>query len=131
MSKYNTSRGSVFTLQYHIVWCPKYRRKILKGEYAETLKVLLYKKAEQLNISIEALEIMPDHVHLFVSVRPTDDPARLINHFKGYTSYWMRRKHLGLGKRFRALWSPSYYVGSVGHVTAETVKKYIANQTNK
>lgn len=128
MTKYNRSRGSVFTIKYHIVWSPKYRRKILKGEYAETLRVLLYEKAEQIRVSIEALEIMPDHVHLFVSVKPSDDPAKLVNHFKGYTSYWMRRKHPGLGKRFRVLWSPSYYVGSVGHVTDETVKRYIENQ---
>lgn len=128
MADYSKSRGCVYTLKYHLVWCPKYRHKLLRGLYARTLKTLLYQKAAQIKVSIEALEIMPDHVHLFVSVKPTDCPCRLVNFFKGYTSFKMRHQFPGLAKRFRALWSPSYYLGSVGPVSEETVKRYIAAQ---
>jgi len=121
-------RGGVFNLKYHLVWCPKYRVKLLRGLYARTLKALLYQKAQQMQVNIEALVIMPDHVHLFVSVRPTDCPAKLANLFKGYPSFMMRQRFPGLAKRFKALWSASYYIGSVGHVSEETVKRYIAAQ---
>ena len=130
MSTYTKNRGGVFNLKYHIVWCPKFRNKLLRGLYARTLKVFLEQKAQEIKVNIEALEIMPDHVHLFVSVRPTDCPAKLANLFKGYTSFMMRKRFPGLAKRFKVFWSPSYYIGSVGHVSEETVKRYIAAQND-
>jgi putative transposase len=69
-----------------MVWCPKYRRKVLIGDIAEELRSLLYQKAQELDVTIEALEIMPDHVHLFIESDPTEAPQRLANQFKGYTS---------------------------------------------
>lgn len=65
-TRYRRNAGSVYSLKYHLVWCPKYRRKVLSGEIAEELRSLLYQKAQELNVTIEALEIMPDHVHLFI-----------------------------------------------------------------
>ena len=130
-SRYRTSAGCVFTLKYHLVGCRKYRVKVLTGEVAERLKDLLYEKAEENNILIEALEIMPEHVDLFVSVDPTEAPQRIANQFKGYTSRILRKEFAHLRSRMTTLWSRSYYIGSVGHVSEETVKKYIEAQETR
>lgn len=131
-SRYITSAGSVFVLKYHLVWCPKYRMKVLTDDVAERLKELLYEKAKENNIVIGALEIMPDHVHLFVSADPTEAPQRIANQFKGYTSRILRKEFAHLRSRMLTLWSRSYYIGSIGHVAdEETVKKYIEAQETR
>jgi putative transposase len=84
---------------------------------------LLFEKANDLGVQIEALEIMPDHVHLFVSADPTEAPQRLANQFKGYTSRILRQEFTSLKSQLPTLWSRSYYVGSVGHVSEDFVKK--------
>jgi len=127
-TRYRRNAGSVFSLKYHLVWCPKYRRKVLTGEIAEELRCLLYQKAQELDVTIEALEIMPDHVHLFIESDPTEAPQRLANQFKGYTSRLLRQKFPQLRSRLPSLWSRSYYIGSIGHVSEETVKRYIEMQ---
>ena len=70
-------------MKFHLVWCPKYRRPVLIGGVAQDLRELLYQKAKELEVEIEALEIQPDHVQLFVSSDPTEAPQRLANQFKG------------------------------------------------
>ena len=122
------SRGCVFSLKYHLVGCPKYRRKVLLGTVIEDLKTLLYQKAAELPVTIEALEVMQDHIHLFVSADPTVSPQRLANQFKGYTSRLLRLKYPELRSCLPSLWSRSDYVGSVGQVSEETVKRYIETQ---
>lgn len=129
--RYRTSDGCVFFLKYHLVWCPKYRLKILSGPVEKDLKALLHVKARELKIRIEALEIMPDHVHLFVSSDPTEAPQRIANQFKGYTSRILRKKYTHLRTRLPCLWSRSYYVGSVGIVSERTVKRYIEQQKER
>ena len=129
--RYKTNASSVFSLKYHLVWCPKYRRNILVGNVVTRLKELLSKKANQLDVDIEALEIMPDHVHLFVSSDPTKAPQYLANQFKGYTSRVLRQEFAYLRNRASVLWSRSYYVGSIGHVSEETVRKYIETQEKR
>ena len=130
-TRYRRNAGSVFSLKYHRVWCPKYRRAILVGEVAEDLRSLLHQKAKELEVQIEALEIMPDHVHLFIESDPTEAPQRLANQFKGFTSHTLRHKYPHLCSRLPSLWSRSYYVGSIGQVSAETVKRYIEMQKSK
>ena len=101
------------------------------GNVAVRLKELLQDKARQLDVDIEALEIMPDHVDLFVSSDPTKAPQQLANQFKGYTSRVLRLEFVNLRNRASVLWSRSYYVGSVGHVSEETVRKYIETQEKR
>jgi putative transposase len=129
--RYRRNAGSVFSLKYHLVWCPKYRRPVLIGEVAKDLKDLLHQKAKELDVEIEALEIKPDHVHLFVSSDPTEAPQRLANQFKGFTARILRQKYAHLRSRLPSLWSRSYYVGTIGHVSEETVKRYIEAQKGK
>ena len=126
--RYYRNAGSVYNLHLHFVWCPKYRRKVLVDAVAVRLRELIEEKAAQLGVEVHALEIMPDHVHLFIAVPPTDAPQHYANQFKGYTSRVLRQEFPHLKSRLPALWSRSYYVGSAGHVSSETIEKYIAAQ---
>ena len=90
--RYRRNVGSVFSLKYHLVWYPKYRRPILLGDGAKDLQDLLYQTAKELEAEIEALETQSDHVHRFVSSDPPAAPQRLANQFKGFTSQILRQK---------------------------------------
>ncbi len=129
--RYRRNAGSVYSLKYHLVWCPKYRRKVLTGRIAEELRSLLLQKAQELNVTIEALEVMPDHVHLFIQSDPTEAPQRLANQFKGFTSRRLREEFPELRSRLPSLWSRSYYVGSIGQVSEEAVRRYIELQKSR
>jgi putative transposase len=122
------SAGAVYALKYHLVWCPKYRRKVLVGTVETDLRALLQQKAEQLKVTIEALEIMPDQVHLFIAAPPTEAPHRLANPFKGFTSRLLRQKYPELRSRLPSLWSRSDDMGTLGHVSEKTVKAYLEAQ---
>lgn len=128
---YKKINGSVFSLKYYTVWCPKYRLKVLGSPVKERLLELLSEKADQLGATIHAYEVMPDHVHLFVESDPTQSPARLANQFKGYTSHILREEFNHLRSRMPALWSRSYFVGTVGAVSEATIKRYIENQETR
>ena len=127
-TRYRKHAGGVSTLHYHFVWCPKYRRKVLTGAIATRLEQLLRHKANQLGVEIQALEVLSDHVHLFVAAAPTDAPQYLANQFKGYTSRLLREEFPGLKSRLPSLWSRSYFVGSAGHVSQSTIHAYIEQQ---
>ena len=87
-------------------------------------------KAKELNVKIEAMEIMPDYVHLFVPASPAITPQLIVNQMKGYTSHVLRERHDWLRSRLPTLWTRSYYIGSAGVVSQETIMKYIENQKN-
>lgn len=126
--RYRHIRGSVSTLTYHFVWCPKYRRKVLTGAVADRLWTLIHERAAALHLEIVALEVQPDHVHLFVNAPPTLAPQHIANQLKGSTSRILRDEFPHLRSRLPSLWSRSYYVGSVGAVSADTIQRYIEQQ---
>jgi putative transposase len=130
-TRYRRNAGSVFSLKYHLVWCPKYRRAVLTGLIAARLGVLLREKAAELGITIEALELMPDHVHVCVAADPTQPVQYLVNQFKGFTARRLRQEFPALRSRLPSLWSRSYYAAAVGQVSEETVRRYIADQKSK
>jgi putative transposase len=129
--RYAQNAGAVFSLKYHIVWCSKYRRSVLDGAVADRLKALLAEKSAELRLTIHALEVMPDHVYMFIDGDPTRCVAEIVNRLKGYTSHVLRDEFPSLRSRLPTLWSRSYYAGSVGHVSAATVERYIAEQKGK
>jgi putative transposase len=129
--RYHKTAGSVSTITYHLVWCVKYRKNFLTGKVEKRLKQLLQEKANELECEIVAVEVMPDHVHLFVTALPIHAPQHLANQFKGYTSRVLRQEFDFLRTRIPSLWSRSYYVGSAGHVSADTIQKYIEAQKSK
>lgn len=129
--RYRKTAGSVSTITYHLVWCVKYRKKFLTGKVAQRLKQLLHAKAKELDCEIVAIEVMPDHVHLFLTALPVYAPQHLANQFKGYSSRVLRQEFDFLRTRIPSLWSRSYYCGSAGHVSADTIQKYIEAQKSK
>jgi len=98
-TRYRISAGATYALKYHLVWCPKYRLKVLVGQVENRLRQLLYQKAEDLQAEIQALEIMPDHVHLFVESDPRLAPAHIAAHFKGCTAHELREEFPWLKSR--------------------------------
>lgn len=128
--RWTHSNKAIYNLGYHLIWCPKYRRKILTGDIETRLKELLFVKSNELNISIEKIEIMPEHVHLFIKSNPVDSPHFIVQQLKGYTSRILRQEFPSLKSKLPTLWTRSYYCESVGHISEETVKKYIENQKN-
>lgn len=125
-----SSSHCVYNLGYHIVFCPKYRRKVLVDGIDERLKELLKEKAQELEITIESMEVMPDHVHLFIRSKPTYAVHFVVNQLKGYSSVKLRKEFPKLKSRLPTLWTRSYFVESVGHISEDTMKKYIENQKN-
>lgn len=119
------------SLGYHVVWCPKYRRKVLVGLVADRLQGLIEAKAVEQGWTVEALEVMPDHVHLFIRCGPDTSPARVAHQVKGSTSRALRQEFAHLRSRLPTLWSKSYFAASVGRVSEATIRKYIDEQTTK
>ncbi|KAB8143847.1 IS200/IS605 family transposase [Chloroflexia bacterium SDU3-3] len=121
--------GARYHINYHLVWCPKYRCPVLVGKIQERLQGLLGEIAERWGIEVVAQEVMPDHIHLFVSAPPKFSPAQLAQLFKGTTSRVLRQefpteidRHIW---KVGTLWAPSYDVGTAGHVSASVIKRYI------
>ena len=124
---YLQSETSVHFMNYHFVWCPKYRRKVIAGAIEKRLKQLLEQKVGELGCKIIAFETMPDHAHIFVQAPPTIAPNRLIAAIKGYMSRVLRQEFPEL-TRMPSLWTRSYFVSTHGHVSADTIKKYVGEQ---
>lgn len=118
-------------LKYHIVWCTKYRRKVLTESMQKTLKELLKEVCDKNQYTIETVEIMEDHVHIFISAGVKESVHRIVSQLKGYSSFKLREVYPELKSRLPCLWTRSYYAGTVGYVSEETVKKYIDNQKNR
>jgi len=125
-----SARHRVFTLNYHFTFCPKYRRKCLVGDIATRCEELIREKCGQLNADVITLEVMPDHVHLFVAALPDIAPNQIVAQVKGYASHELRKEFPELLK-MPSLWTRAFYVGSVGHTSDSVVKSYIENQKGK
>lgn len=120
-------RSGAWNINYHLVWTPKRRAPVLKGAIAEHLKEILLRKSEEIGIKIEAMEVMPDHVHIFVSSNPKLSPQNIVKRLKGEASMILKRTYPQLS-HIPCLWSSSYYCGSVGQVSESVVKLYIERQ---
>lgn len=123
-SEYKSGNHHKYLLNLHFVWCPKRRKKVLIEDVARRAKEIFYTLANEKGWDILALEIAPDHIHLFISVTPTDAPHLVIKAFKGRSSYYLRKEFPELLK-LPSLWSRSYFVSSAGNVSSEAIKKYI------
>jgi REP-associated tyrosine transposase len=124
MGRFKHSSHSIHNINYHVIWIPKYRRKILTGDIKQHVINALIEKADNLNIEIVKYEIMPDHLHIFISCMPDMNISRIIGELKGYSSYVVNKR----ANRTGNLWAPSYYCESIGHISEQTVIKYINDQ---
>jgi putative transposase len=129
--RFSSGRHVVYNVGYHVIWCTKYRRPVLVEEIEKRLKELLREKAEEEEWVIEQMEVMPDHVHVFIKTTPNDAPITIAARLKGFTSFRLREEFEELKSRLPTLWTRSFFVESVGCLSEEAVKKYIENQKGK
>lgn len=127
-TRWKSNSWCVYNTSYHIVWCPKYRRKVLVWDVEKRLKELLLEKSTELWIDIHAMEVMPDHVHLFVKSKPIYAPYFIVNQFKWYTSNMLRNEFKHLKSKIPTLRTRSYFIESVWHISESTIVKYIEDQ---
>ena len=130
MSKYSSTTHTTFNIGYHVVFSPKYRYNLMRYKAADILIELIQEKTTELGISIPAMEVMPDHVHLFVVAKPSLPIDTIVMQLKGYTSYCLRH-HFAYLRRYPSLWTRSYFVETVGYISEKTVVQYIENQKSK
>lgn len=126
--RWKTSNTVTFNVSYHLIWCPKYRRKVLNDKIASRLKELLTEKAYKINVQIEKMAIMPDHIHLFVKSTPVNAPHYIVQQLKGYSSRILRQEFKTIRTRLPSLWTRSYYVETIGHISEKTIKRYVEEQ---
>lgn len=128
--EYKSNNNVVYSCKYHVVWCPKYRRKVLTDEIAERLKELILSSASEINAEIIEMEVMPDHVHLLMEVDPQFGINRAVRHIKGSSSHALRNEFPLLKSRLPTLWTNSYFVSTIGGAPLAAIKQYIENQKN-
>ncbi len=127
---YQHNRTSVTLLNYHFVWIPARRRKVLVGAVAERLQALIYEVVAELGCAVIALEVMPDHIHLFLSATPTLAPDQIMFRIKGRTSRVLRQEFPHL-LTMPSMWTRSYFCSTAGQVASETIRQYIATQRTR
>ena len=125
--EYKHNRTSVTMVNYHIVFCPKYRRKLLVRDIKKRLEEIMFDVALENGWEIISKEVMPDHVHLFISADVRSRPEIVVKRFKGRSSRYLRNEFPELLK-MPTLWTRSYFLSTAGNVSASTIKKYIKQQ---
>jgi len=126
--KTKSNKNIVYSCKYHVIWCPKYRRKVLVGRVEERFKEIVFSVSLEKNVEIIEMEVMSDHVHLLVEVDPQYGVHKFVKHTKGATSRLLRKEFKHLTTKLPTLWSNSYFVSTVGGAPLKTVKRYIENQ---
>lgn len=118
----------VYSCQYHVVFCPQYRHPVLTGQVADRLKALIMEKQGEYGYQLLDMEVLPDHVQLLLSSDPRIGINKIVGKIKGYSSRILRQEFAGLKRRLPSLWTRSRFISSVGAVSLEIVKQYIAAQ---
>jgi putative transposase len=128
--EYRRTQTTVSLINYHFVFCPRYRRKVLVGDVEKRLKEILPGICQEIEVSIVALEVMPDHIHIFLNALPNISPSDIMAKVKGVTSKTLRQefKHL---QHLSSLWTRSFFCSTAGNVSSETVQRYIEEQKKR
>lgn len=125
---YHSSRNIVFKCQYHIIFCPKYRRKVLIGDVEKRLKEIVLEVANEVEAEILEMETDYDHIHILAQIHPQLGVNKFVKLIKGRSSRILREQFPELKKKLPTLWTNSYFVSTVGGAPLEVVKQYIENQ---
>jgi putative transposase len=125
--QYRSTRKAVFSVKYHVIWCPKYRRRVLGGAVEVRLKQIINEVVAEFGGMVIEVETMPDHVHLLVEVPPQVAVSKLVQILKGRSSSRLRQEFPHLAP-MKCLWSPSWFVSTVGGAPLEVVRRYVENQ---
>ena len=128
MSEYIHKNGLVYKNQFHVIWCPKYRRPVLVNEVRKRLIDVLFEVAKEMDVDIKSLEVMPDHVHIFMEFDPRIMLHFVVKHMKGRSARILRSEFPFLKSKLPSLWTKSYFSCSVGHISEKTIKQYIESQ---
>lgn len=127
---YQSEHSIVYSCQYHVIWCTKYRRSVLDNSVAIRLKDLILEKQEQYGYRVIEMEVMPDHVHILLDADPRIAINKIVGQIKGWTSNQLRSEFPWLRKRLPTLWTRSRFISTAGAVTLESVQAYIQEQKN-
>lgn len=129
----NKASSAVFNINYHIAWCTKYRRKALNPDIRASLENILRTICDARGWEILEVQAMEDHIHLFLSTSPFESPMNIVKVLKGVSAKQLFRQHPEIRNVLKKghLWSPSYYVGTAGHVSAEAIERYIQEQCSR
>ena len=128
--KYKSNNNITYSCKYHVVWCPKYQRKVLVQDVDVRLKAILQEVATEFKSELIEMEVMPDHVHILVEVDPQFGIAKLIRYMKRRSSRLLRQEFPWLKSRLPTLWTNSYFVSTVGGAPISVIRQYIENQKN-
>ena len=126
--KIKSNNNIVYSCKYHVVWCPKYRRKVIVDGVEQRLKELIKTICQEFQSEVIEMETMPDHVHLLVEVDPQFGIHRLVKLIKGRTSNILRKEFKHLTTKLPSLWTNSYFVSTVGGAPLSIIKQYIESQ---
>jgi putative transposase len=126
--RYKSNRNVYYSCKYHVVFCPKYRRKVLIEGIAERLTSIIQEVCQEHQAEIVSLEVMPDHVHVLVECDPQFGIHRLVRLMKGRSSRLLRREFPVLKRKLPTLWTNSYFVSTVGRAPLSVMKQYIEDQ---
>ena len=130
-NEYRSTETTVYCCRYHIIFCPKYRRKVLTEPIAERFKEVVLSMQEEQNFYVLEMEVMPDHVHLLLDIDPTIGVNMIVSRIKGKTSNVLNREFPELRRKLPTLWTRSKFIATVGSVSLDVVKQYIENQKGK
>jgi len=128
MLQIRSNNNITYRCYYHVVWCPKYRKPILKEGVDTRLKEIIQEVCQERSAEIEGLEILPDHVHLLVSIDPQYGIHRLVKQIKGRSSKILRQEFSQARTRVPTLWTNSYFVATAGGAPLQIIKQYVENQ---
>ena len=125
---FKSNRNVVYSCKYHVVFCPKYRRRVLTDNISERLKQIVAEVALELDCEVIELEVMPDHVHILCEVDPQLGIHTFVKRVKGRSSRLLRQEFKQLTTRLPTLWTNSYFVATVGGAPLAVIRQYIENQ---
>lgn len=128
--EYRRTENSVSSINYHFIFVPKRRKAVLVNEIAARMQAIIFELVSEHGWNLIALEVMPDHVHMFINAPTHESAADIARWVKGRASKYLRDEFPDL-KKLPTLWSPSYFVATTGQVSTDTIKKYIENQKSK
>ncbi|EJF05926.1 transposase [Thiovulum sp. ES] len=126
--KYKSNNNVVFSSKYHIVWCPKYRRKVLVGDVEKRLKEIISEVAKENDVEIIEMETEKDHIHILAEIDPQFGVMKFVKKAKGRSSRLLRMEFPFLKSRLPTLWTNSVFIATVGGAPLEIIKQYIENQ---
>lgn len=125
---YRSNKNILYSCKYHVVWCPKYRKKILTGEVEKQLKEITRMVCKETKAELIEIECDKDHIHILVDVDPQYGIHRLIKRIKGRSAFLLRNEFQFLKRTMPCMWTNSYFVSTVGGAPLNVIKQYIENQ---